>query len=195
MRRSMLLAVLIPVAVLAPLGAARAGGGHTCPPDQAHTDEATNLVKMKDGCFTPTVVRVDVGETLTFVNLDPFPHAVAGTAGTFGDSSKQIGQDEKVAFAFKTEGVLPYFCAFHPGMTAAIVVGDGSGPALAAGSVSEVAPPVERTEGPTTRSSVFDPEILGLVALLLVTGAGVRIWRSKRGGPAESGTGKGQIAR
>lgn len=182
MRRSILLAILVPVAVLAPLGTASAGGGHGCPPDRALTDEATNLVKMKDGCFTPTVVRVDVGETVTFVNLDPFQHAVEGVGGTFGDSGKPFGQSEKVAFAFKAEGVLPYFCAFHPGMTGAIVVGDGSGPALAAGSVSEVAPPAERTEGPTTKSSGFDPEILGFVALLLVAGAGARIWRSKRGG-------------
>lgn len=195
MRRSILVAVLIPVAVLAPVGAASAGGGHSCPPDIALTDEATNLVKMKDSCFTPTVVRVDVGETITFVNLDPFQHAVAGTAGTFGNPGKQIGQNENVAFAFKTEGVLPFYCSFHPGMTGAIVVGDGSGPALAAGSVSEVAPPVAGTDKPATGGGGFDPEILGFVALLLMAGAGARIWRSKEAASAGSGVGKGQMAR
>src|SRR3990172_8744278 len=80
--------------------------------------------------FTPTVVRVESGQEVTFLNKDPVPHTFTGVAGSWGDL-KQYDQGERVAYAFDKPGVFPYFCELHPGMVGAVVVGQA--PAASSG--------------------------------------------------------------
>lgn len=102
-------------------------------------DASGDQVVMKQDCFGPTVLRVEPGATVRFRNLDGHPHTVGGAAGTFGEAHGEISPGQTVAYRFADPGVFPYFCVLHPGMTGAVVVGDG-------GEASTFTPPVAEEE-------------------------------------------------
>ncbi|MDP9324917.1 MAG: plastocyanin/azurin family copper-binding protein [Candidatus Dormibacteraeota bacterium] len=123
---------------LAAQGRALAGGGcHSSTP----TSGTGTTVDMAAACFTPNVLHVKLGDTVTWTSREDLDHTVTGTAGSFGDYNPvTIGQS--VSYRFTKKGVYPYFCLVHPGMAAAIVVGDGSGSGPAeATSVVQATPP------------------------------------------------------
>ena len=139
---------------------AHAGGG--CH-DPSHTEAAGTTVEMHKACFTPTVLRVDPGATVTFTNRDDFLHVLSG--GGFADWT-EVGAGGSVQQRYDAPGTYAYMCHLHPGMSGAVVVGDGRGfaapvavePALA--SAVEPAP-----EGGS------DGVPLALAAAALVVGA------------------------
>lgn len=148
----LLLVSLLPV-VLVALPAQAGGGGHGC----ADGFEAgTGATVITEGvCFSPTVLRIEPGDTVQFKTSDGLPHTVGGIGGSFGDLFRKLHPGDTVSYRFDEEGTFPYACMLHPGMGGAIVVGDGKGKATAAG-VSEVAPPppppaVEADEAPAAR--------------------------------------------
>lgn len=99
---------------------ASAGGG--CHGGATQGDGDT--VAMSKACFTPSVLRVDPGTEVTFVNKDPVAHNVTAAGwGYFEDMS----QGDAFRATFDEAGIFPYACTYHPGMTGAIVVGDGIG--------------------------------------------------------------------
>ena len=107
--------------LLVPAVPAAAGGG--C--HSGVTNGTGDTVEMVDACFTPTTLQVDPGVTVTFVNQDDFTHNVAAnTWGHFED----MNRGDAFTATFVDEGVYAYACNYHPGMTGAIVVGDGEGP-------------------------------------------------------------------
>jgi plastocyanin len=120
-RRTVIWMVAAFVAVLiVPVGPAAAGGG--CHQGVSHGDGDT--VEMVDACFTPTILQVDPGETVTFLNTDPITHNVtANVWGYFED----MNEGDAFTATFDQPGIYPYACAYHPGMTGAIVVGSGTG--------------------------------------------------------------------
>jgi hypothetical protein len=79
---------------------------------------------MSGACFTPTSLRIAPGGAVTFVNRDPMTHNVGGIG--WGDLEDMVEGDAFTA-TFADPGVYPYACSYHPGMTGAIVVGDGTG--------------------------------------------------------------------
>jgi len=128
MRRATLLSVIVgaAIAVLCVPGTALAGGGcHTgaTHADETGKDEAT--VRIIDACFTASITKVDPGTSVTFVNDDVgMTHNVGGTEwGYFDDMTK----GDSFSATFADPGVYPFACSYHPGMTGAIVVGDGYG--------------------------------------------------------------------
>ena len=70
--------------------------------------------------FQPADVTVSVGDTVVWVNKDPFPHNVTSKDGAF--HSKSL--DPKQAFRFHATkaGTFPYVCTLHPTMAAVIHV-------------------------------------------------------------------------
>ncbi len=99
-------------------GQAQAGGG--C---HAGVTEGTgDTIGLVGACFTPTILRVDPGATVTFVNKDPFVHNV--TANGWGHFDNLDPGDSFTA-SFDAPGTYPFACTIHPGMSGAIVVGDG----------------------------------------------------------------------
>jgi plastocyanin len=106
--------------LVVPVAPAAAGGG--C--HQGVTQGTGDTVEMVDACFTPTILKVDPGETVTFVNTDPMTHNVtANLWGHFDDMNEGDG----FTATFDRPGVYPYACTYHPGMTGAVVVGGGTG--------------------------------------------------------------------
>jgi amicyanin len=87
-------------------------------------------VKIDNFTFAPQSVTVKAGTTVTWVNEDDIPHAVASTSKAF--RSKVLDTNDKFSFTFTMAGTYEYFCSLHPHMTGTIVVeattGGGAAP-------------------------------------------------------------------
>ncbi len=119
---------------------ALAGGGGCHSP---YTDGAGTRVKLEMNCFVPTVLHAAQGATIEFVSSDEWDHTVTGSAQSWG-GYESVAFGQTVMQRFDDSGVYVYFCLLHPGMTGAIVVGDGSGPGPAqpaAGSAADAGAP------------------------------------------------------
>jgi plastocyanin len=168
---SAILAVVAIVGVASGGPAAEAGGG--CHSD-VFADEATTAVEMSKNCFTPTVARVQPGDTVAFTSNDPEAHSVTGVAGTWGND-ENIRLGESVTYQFDDAGVFPYFCYFHPSMVGAIVVGDGraASASTAGDSVKAVSAEVLGGEAATDEpAQAVEDDSGGGVAIPLVIGIG-----------------------
>ncbi len=110
---------LLLVLVLPAFSAAGGGGCHS-----ASTQGKGDAVEIADACFTPTILHVDPGQPVTWINTDPFVHNV--TANSWGHFDDLLAGDSFTA-TFQDAGVYPYACTYHPGMSGAVVVGDGMG--------------------------------------------------------------------
>jgi plastocyanin len=137
---SLLAAAAAGLSLGAPSTALAGGGGcHSSTP----TSGTSTSVEMTAACFQPNVLHVRPGDTVTWTSHDDMDHTVTGTAGSFGDYSA-VKIDQPVSYRFTKNGVYPYFCMYHPGMAAAIVVGDGSGSGPAdPASVIQATPPAQ----------------------------------------------------
>ena len=94
--------------LIVPVAPAAAGGG--C--HQGVTQGDGDTVEMVDACFTPTILTVDPGETVTFVNTDPMTHNV--TANVWGyfeehERGRRVHRDVRPA------GYLPVRVRLPPG--------------------------------------------------------------------------------
>jgi manganese oxidase len=127
--------ILVLVVSAAPSSAGGFCMGHT--PSEGFTDTDGTQVSMMDFCFSPTVIRIDEGDEITWTNDDSEVHAVGGAVGAFGDAHSEVAPGDSVTYRFDREGTFPYVCIYHPGMAGAVVVGDGLGPAFKAGGIVE----------------------------------------------------------
>ena len=122
MKRSTLLAGGLAAAVL--LLAACSGGAATTTTTGGSTTTAAAGsrfdVTMETFAFTPEVLTVPVGATVTWTNHHGSRHNVVADDGTF--SSPLFGQDETFSFTFTAPGEYHYVCSIHPGMEGTIVV-------------------------------------------------------------------------
>ncbi|HXF57807.1 MAG TPA: hypothetical protein VNO34_09630, partial [Actinomycetota bacterium] len=124
-------------AALALPAAPAVAGGLLCRSSQVTTGEGV-AVSLVGSCFSPTVLRVRPGQTVTWTNEDPYPHIVTGVGGSF--SSPELRPGRSFTYRFQRVGVFPYMCFYHPGMTGAVVVepvvaATAAGGSLAAPSV------------------------------------------------------------
>jgi len=83
-------------------------------------DNATNQVKIDNFSFTPAILTVSPGTTVTWTNSDDVPHTVVSDDKLF--KSKVLDTDERFSYTFTKPGTFPYFCSVHPKMTGQIVV-------------------------------------------------------------------------
>lgn len=100
-------------------------GSYLGPP--AYADEAAGtVIKIDNFTFTPPTLTVPVGTTVTWVNEDDIPHAIAERTRAF--KSKALDTDDKFAYTFSTPGSFDYFCSLHPHMVGKVVVQPGNPP-------------------------------------------------------------------
>jgi plastocyanin len=185
--------MLLPVAVAllatawTPSAAVAGGGGCYRP-----ASDGTGLrAVIENLCFTPTVLHVDPGSTVTWVNRDPgIPHTVTGANQTWG-SLDELRLGDEASFRFDRNGVYPYYCAYHPSMTGAVVVGDGSGSGVARRTgvqlVSESSPAPAVAEPARPVADGADGSIawaIGALVLGLVVGAIAALALRRRPRPA-----------
>jgi plastocyanin len=79
----------------------------------------THTVTIEGMSFTPGRLTVRSGDTVVWVNTDPFPHT-ATSAGVFDSGSIDPEKSWKVVTARK--GTLDYICTFHPTMKGRLTV-------------------------------------------------------------------------
>ena len=164
---------------------AQAGGGCHM---STFTDQRGVRVDLKNACFTPTVLRVQPGQTITFFNADEITHTVTGAASSWG-TYDELQPGGSVTYRFGSSGVFPYFCALHPGMSAAIVVGDGTSSKTTTEDVVPVVPTIAPSQAApaATISGVSSAwrtvAIAGFALILgvagLMAGRGIRFRRRR----------------
>jgi plastocyanin len=126
---------------------ASASGGGGC--GRVVTDAHGTKVRIHSFCFTPAILRIRPGQTVTWVNRDPFSHTVMGANAVWGSFSEVAWS---VTYRFVHAGVYPYVCTIHPGMVGAIVVGSGNGLGDARTTTTEAGPVTLVTSRRTTRT-------------------------------------------
>jgi plastocyanin len=159
-------------------------GGGGCHGGLPFTDAAVTSVDLAQNCFGPTVARVERGKTVVFRNNDPYDHMVSGANATFG-TFDALRPGKSVAYRFDNDGVYPYFCMMHPGMTGAVVVGTGQpGPGGPAGGVTRVQPAAAvAASAPAKPQAPAAPPwpLLGLAAVAFIaTGFAAGRWVAPR---------------
>jgi plastocyanin len=97
-----------------------AGGSPTAASGQ-DAPVATNAVAIQNFAFSPAIVTVKAGTTITWTNRDQDSHTVtAMPGGTFHSPTLNTGQPYQ--YTFTTPGRFDYLCTIHPFMTATVVV-------------------------------------------------------------------------
>jgi len=172
-RIASVLAAVALAALLMPAPPAIAGGGCHSGATQGKGD----TVELLDACPTPTILTIDPGGTVSFVNKDPFTHNVIGSAW---GHPEDLSQGEAFTATFDEPGVYPWACWYHPGMTGAIVVGDGTGvgngEAVTVSSFSQPEPSPVVEVRTVTRQASSAPTVAGwVIGPLLGIGIGLGI--------------------
>ena len=145
--------------------------GGACRGEPVTTERTTTVDMGQMPCFTPTVVEIDAGDTVTWTNSGSMVHNVFGANASWG-AFDDIPVGGSASHTFDAAGVYPYSCMLHPGMIGAVVV-DGDASAAAAslvGSRSDAARVAVSTEDGGT--DVTWALIAGASAAVVVAGAG-----------------------
>jgi plastocyanin len=77
-------------------------------------------ISIDNFTFSPQMLNVPIGTTVTWINRDDVPHTVVDDDKRF--KSAALDTDDKFSFTFTTAGEYPYFCGIHTHMTGKIVV-------------------------------------------------------------------------
>jgi plastocyanin len=190
-------AVSAALTVLAPTAAA-GGGCHSTAPASVARGEGKNVtVDMGKCAFTPTILYIEEGTTVSWDNFDPMPHTVTGVAMSLNGDAYIEANERPVSFRFDDAGVYPYYCILHPGMAAAVVVGDVSAEKAAAdkiqmapvavyeGNASDNDPPASDTAPVGDEGPSWPAVGIGVIAALAVIALGWRRRHPSIPGPQE----------
>jgi plastocyanin len=84
----------------------------------------THTVNIDGTAFVPPQITVAAGDTIVWVNKDPYPHTATASAARRdgGFDSKSIAADKSWKFTAKKKGDYPYICSIHPSMKGTITV-------------------------------------------------------------------------
>jgi plastocyanin len=77
-------------------------------------------VSIQNFEFSPAMVEVPAGSTVTWTNNDGELHTVTSSENVF--TSPGLDADETFSYTFSTPGTYTYYCKLHPHMTGTIVV-------------------------------------------------------------------------
>ena len=80
-------------------------------------------VRIDNFTFSPATLTVTAGTTVTWINGDDIPHAIAAKDRSF--RSKTLDTDDRFSFVFRMPGAYDYFCTLHPHMVGKIIVTAG----------------------------------------------------------------------
>jgi len=80
----------------------------------------TYTVRIDGSRFEPTELRVNVGDTIGWINQDIVPHTATSRTGGFDSGELPLGQSW--TYRPTQSGEFAYLCAFHPAMQAKLIV-------------------------------------------------------------------------
>jgi plastocyanin len=85
---------------------------------------STLTVEISNFAYQPATVTIQVGDTVTWTNLDSAAHTATDTgSGALFDGVMSTG--ESFSYTFTRAGTFDYFCTFHPEMTGTVIVESG----------------------------------------------------------------------
>jgi plastocyanin len=102
---------------------------------------ASQTVVIQNFSFMPPTATINVGDSITWRNMDPLAHTATSDNGAFADTGQIVAGGTKTV-AFAVAGTFAYHCSIHPTMKGTIVV---------LGTTPTTAPP---TPVPTPRPTV-----------------------------------------
>ena len=88
---------------------------------KAQQNGAVHTVMIEAMQFSPAVVEVRAGDTITWSNKDPFPHT-ATSEKKKGFDSGEIKPGRTWKMTATKRGEFPYVCTLHPTMKGRLVV-------------------------------------------------------------------------
>lgn len=80
----------------------------------ADATPATHKVVIEAMRFDPQELTVKVGDTIVWINHDPFPHTATAADKKF--DSREIAAGRFWKYTVRKAGVLAYACSLHPTM-------------------------------------------------------------------------------
>ena len=89
-------------------------------PAAAGPKPATHTVTIEGTQFQPATLTVRLGDSIVWVNKDPFPHTATATTGGF--DSAQIPPGGSWKYRPPKKGEMAYVCSLHPTMKAVVTV-------------------------------------------------------------------------
>jgi plastocyanin len=92
----------------------------TVVPLQAVAAPVTHTVTIEAMQFSPQITTVQVGDTVEWINKDPFPHNATSTVRQF--KSNVMPPNARWTFVARHKGTFTYFCTLHPMMKASVIV-------------------------------------------------------------------------
>lgn len=97
-------------------------GGTTASPAPSAATQSS--VTIKGFAFAPTTLTVAKGTKVTFDNQDTSAHTVTSGANRTKDNvfDNEVAPSAQTSITFDKTGTFAYFCRFHAGMTATVVV-------------------------------------------------------------------------
>jgi plastocyanin len=98
---------------------AYAGGGAAIAAAGGKDKPATHTVVIEAVAYTPEALAVDRGDTVVWVNKDPFPHTVTAK-GAFDSHDIAAGKSWK--YTARKAGQYTYICTLHPNMRGTLTV-------------------------------------------------------------------------
>jgi plastocyanin len=87
---------------------------------QATSGAGTHQITIQNFDYTPFELRIQAGDTVTWINTDPFGHNTVSDTGVW--ASNNLARGQSFSYRFDTPGVYPYYCSYHPSMRATVVV-------------------------------------------------------------------------
>ena len=88
-------------------------------PAWADAKPVTHTIVMRATAYAPLALTVKRGDTIVWVNKDPFPHT-ATAKGVFDSTSIAAGASWK--YQARKAGDYKYICTFHPNMVGTLRV-------------------------------------------------------------------------
>lgn len=101
----------------------KSSNNSTNPTTTGTTPVAAASVSIENFAFSPAVVHVKLGGTVTWTNKDSTPHTATDLNGSFDSGS--LAADKTYTMTFATAGTFTYHCSIHSMMpNATVVVGN-----------------------------------------------------------------------
>ena len=119
-------------------------------------------VTMADFSFTPALLTVDQGATVTWTNSGLARHTVVADDGSFRSADVRSGQT--FSKQFTTPGTYTYICDIHPEMKATIAVKGAGGTPPPPAPPSTTAPPVTAKGDVRIADFNFAPKTITIIA-------------------------------
>lgn len=75
-------------------------------------------VSIQSFAFEPNSVKISVGDTVKWTNLDSSPHTIKGA----DFKSESLNKDNSFIYTFTKTGTYDYECSIHPSMKGVVIV-------------------------------------------------------------------------